>query len=679
MSSNLTLDQVAASQAQKEVAINDIFGQVDAAVTELLLVNLAAGNVAITAAQARRAMLLRTAGNAVARDLTLPQIKRELTIQNGGSATLSIKRGATTITLGAGLVTKVYTDGTTDGMVASGGGSGGGLVDAPSDGNTYGRTNGAWTRAQPWDADLDTWAAKAAPGGAAVGTTDVQALTNKTIVAGSNTISGLTTAMFAANVVDTDGTLAANSNTRVASQAAVKTYVDNAVSSAVVGLGWKSAVKAASTANLTLSGAQTVDGVALVAGDRILVKNQTTGSQNGIYVVAAGAWSRAADADTAAKLNAAAVMVTQGSTQADTQWNMNTDGVTLGTTALTWVQFGAASSYSPGTGLGLTGNTFNITDPELVALLGLASAANKLPYFTGAGTAALADFSAYGRSLVAAADDTAARVTLNLVIGTHVQAYDADLAAIAALASAADQAPYATGAGTWALMTVTAAARTVLDDTTTDAMLATLRALPTAGGTMTGDLLTNGARLAIGGVYAHVSGITPSLQVNDPGAGATMGITRWGNDAAQARVLLGKARGGANGTHGTVQVGDTVAEILFAGSTGSLFAPSASIQSVVQAAPSGSGVPSRLVFLTGSTGGIGERMRIDEAGNIGMGGANTVISAARHFRLRSYTVATVPLTAVANEMISVSDGTSNKRLAVYDGANWRWPDGIIVS
>lgn len=127
------------------------------------------------------------------------------------------------------------------------------------------------------------------------------------------------------------------------------------------------------------------------------------------------------------------------------------------------------------TTLGLViGTNVQAYDAELAALAGLVSAADKLPYFTGSGTAALADFSAFGRTLVDDADAATARSTLGLVIGTDVQAYDAELAAIAGLTSAADSAPYFTGSGTAALMTVTSAARTVLDDTTTSAMRTTL-------------------------------------------------------------------------------------------------------------------------------------------------------------------------------------------------------------
>ncbi|MCU9946874.1 hypothetical protein [Pseudomonas sp. PDM13] len=102
------------------------------------------------------------------------------------------------------------------------------------------------------------------------------------------------------------------------------------------GIGIKGRVRAASTANLNLSGLQVVDGVNLVAGDRVLVKNQTTGKDNGIYVVTTGAWTRSADADTAAEMTPGLmVAVEQGSSQADSLWQLITDGpISLGTTGL---------------------------------------------------------------------------------------------------------------------------------------------------------------------------------------------------------------------------------------------------------------------------------------------------------------------------------------------------------
>ena len=146
----------------------------------------------------------------------------------------------------------------------------------------------------------------------------------------------------------------------LSNDAATKNYVDLAVQ----GLKTKDSVRAATTANITLSGTQTIDGVALSAGDRVLVKNQTTASANGIYVVAVGAWSRATDADTGAELRGAFTFVQEGTSQADTGWVVGTDGViTLDTTAINWVQFSSAGQVTAGNGLTKTGNTLSILTP----------------------------------------------------------------------------------------------------------------------------------------------------------------------------------------------------------------------------------------------------------------------------------------------------------------------------
>lgn len=138
------------------------------------------------------------------------------------------------------------------------------------------------------------------------------------------------------------------------------------VQDAVAGVNWKDSVRAATTANGTLASAfangQTVDGVTLVTGDRILLKNQTTASENGIYTVnASGAPTRATDADSGAEILQATVMVEEGTTNGDTAWVCSTNGpITLGSTSLTFVQFGGGSSYTAGNGLTLSGNTFNV-------------------------------------------------------------------------------------------------------------------------------------------------------------------------------------------------------------------------------------------------------------------------------------------------------------------------------
>lgn len=133
---------------------------------------------------------------------------------------------------------------------------------------------------------------------------------------------------------------------------------------AIRGLVWKAEVKAASTAALTLSGTQTVDGVALVAGDRVLVKDQASAATNGIYVVAAGAWSRATDLDEASEFtNGVAVTVEQGTSSGDKAFVMATDGVVVvGTTALSFVQLagGSGASYSAGNGITISGGAISV-------------------------------------------------------------------------------------------------------------------------------------------------------------------------------------------------------------------------------------------------------------------------------------------------------------------------------
>lgn len=196
----------------------------------------------------------------------------------------------------------------------------------------------------------------------------------------NNTINGLTTsdisegtnqyytdARARAAVSSGDNTLSYNSSTGVftanTSTLALKSYVDSQVSASAQGLDVKGSVRVATTANITLSGTQTIDGVSLSAGDRVLVKNQTTGSENGLYVVVdGGSWTRTDDANSDADVTAGLfTFVSEGSTYADTGWVLSTnDTITLGTTALTFTQFSGAGQYTAGDGLTLTGTTFDV-------------------------------------------------------------------------------------------------------------------------------------------------------------------------------------------------------------------------------------------------------------------------------------------------------------------------------
>jgi hypothetical protein len=151
-----------------------------------------------------------------------------------------------------------------------------------------------------------------------------------------------------------------------AQQAATKNYVDVQIASALAGITYKKPARAATTANITtLAGGapNTVDGVTLAANDRVLVKSQTTNTQNGLYTVttlgtgANGTWTRATDADSAAELEGGIVVpVDEGTANGNTMWILNADVVTLGTDVVTFVQFGAGgTTYTASLGVQLSG------------------------------------------------------------------------------------------------------------------------------------------------------------------------------------------------------------------------------------------------------------------------------------------------------------------------------------
>lgn len=132
---------------------------------------------------------------------------------------------------------------------------------------------------------------------------------------------------------------------------------------AVQGYKWKESVRAATTANITLSGVQTIDGVAVVVGDRVLVKDMTTGSSNGIYIAASGAWTRAPDFDANGELVGATVFVSEGTTNNNTTWNMTTDApIVIGTTDLVWAKTGGGTSYTAGNGIQINAGVIAIDD-----------------------------------------------------------------------------------------------------------------------------------------------------------------------------------------------------------------------------------------------------------------------------------------------------------------------------
>jgi hypothetical protein len=199
---------------------------------------------------------------------------------------------------------------------------------------------------------------------------DGVSITNSTI---NSTTIGVTTPALAAF------TSASSTNQPVGNNdLTTKLYVD----SLALGISWKQPVLAATlSSNITLSGEQTIDTVAVVAGDRVLVKNQTNQAENGIYIAATGAWSRSPDANDWDELVSALVFIESGTQAGAAYYCPIQQGGTLGVTPITWNNFSVGGVYFAGTGLNLSGSdTFNISNTTVAAAsYGSASA---VPTFT---------------------------------------------------------------------------------------------------------------------------------------------------------------------------------------------------------------------------------------------------------------------------------------------------------
>ena len=151
-----------------------------------------------------------------------------------------------------------------------------------------------------------------------------------------------------------------------AQDAATKAYVD----AVKVGLDFKDSVRVATTGNITIASdlnvGDSIDGITLADGDRVLVKDQSTASQNGIYTAGASP-ARATDADADAEVTAGLfVFVEEGTANSDNGYVLSTDGtITVGSTALTFTQFSGAGQIVAGDALSKSGNTLNVNDDNI--------------------------------------------------------------------------------------------------------------------------------------------------------------------------------------------------------------------------------------------------------------------------------------------------------------------------
>lgn len=250
--------------------------------------------------------------------------------------------------------------------------------------------------------------------------------------------------------VDTDTTLAADSDSKIATQKAVKAFVE----SSVTGL-WDLKTGIDCSADPNYPTALKGDAYVVTVAGKI-------GGASGISVEVGDVFVAFAD-------NAGGTQAAVGSSWFVMEHNLV--GALLAANNLSDLPNKATARDNLGVEIGADVQAYNI---NLDALSGLTGAADNVPYFTGAGTMALTGLTSAGRNLI---DDTTVadqRTTLGLVIGTDVQAYDIELTALAGLTSAADRLPYFTGSGTASLATFTAAARNLLDDATVSDMRTTL-------------------------------------------------------------------------------------------------------------------------------------------------------------------------------------------------------------
>lgn len=193
------------------------------------------------------------------------------------------------------------------------------------------------------------------------------AITSAKIATGAlNNAAFFANSVITAAKIDLTGTFNFGSGTLQAAtpsnaaDVATKNYVDSAVSSDIY---WKEPCRVATTANIDLSNAPAaIDGVTLANDDRVLVKDQTTQSQNGVYVFAGSgsAMTRSSDCDSAAEINGAAVFVKEGSTSADQGFTQTGEIVTLGSNNVVWVQFTGLGQITAGDGLSKSGNTLSV-------------------------------------------------------------------------------------------------------------------------------------------------------------------------------------------------------------------------------------------------------------------------------------------------------------------------------
>jgi len=253
----------------------------------------------------------------------------------------------------------------------------------------YGSASNVWSKRAIGSSGNFLRVSGGLPVWATAASTDLSDTANIALLNATQTFSGTNT--FSSNiVVPTTPTLGTH--------AASKDYVDSIVANQRT-----KQVRVATTANITLSGEQTIDGI-LTSASRVLVKNQSTQAENGIYVSAAGAWARAADMDAASEVDATFLVVEDGTVGAGTIWLTASEVTTLGTDAIVFTQINSATDIVAGAGLTKSGLTLDIGTASTARIvvnadnIDLATTAVTPGTYGSAVTIPVITVDAYGRS-----------------------------------------------------------------------------------------------------------------------------------------------------------------------------------------------------------------------------------------------------------------------------------------
>jgi len=438
------------------------------------------------------------------------------------------------------------------------------------------------------------------------------------------------------NISTVTGTISTTPS--AATDIANKQYVDYAL----LGISWKAPAKVATTANITLSGPQTIDTVSVVAGDTVLVKNQTNLAENGIYTVQTGAWTYAVGSTTWAQYIGAVIYIVGGSQATAAFYTTAQPGGTLGVTAMNWYNLSFSSSYTAGTGLTLVGTQFSITNTGVTAAT--YGSASNVPViaFNAQGQAtsvtntaiSIANTQVTGLGTLSTQNASSVAITGGTINGTTIGATTASTGAFTTLGGTTITASTQfSGAGTGLTGTATslsiggnAATATSATSATTATNLAgglagSLPYQSGAGATTFLSAGTNGQVLTLAGGVPSWATLSSGTVTSVSGTGTVSGISLSGTVTSSGSLTLG----GSLDLSSPPVIGNTLAAAI-TGTT--ITATTSFVGSNFNAAGSGGG---SLKTNTGNAclqwgGGGGTNVTID--GAINMNGANSAISIA---------------------------------------------------